>query len=201
MKNWKRNCLTAACALAASFLFLGAFGLVTSWGIWRTRSCKLTGVEFPLHEIYATDLSGRGRDAGFYIRVYRLPADIRARLSGPGYDLSDYPLFSGSELGDFTRIKWKNEFPTNEIETHLASYLRRDDMDIEPGAPHEEDFDVKSDADAIRLARRLLEHPDTWYAAWYKSRKTDDGTIWMPDFYFYVMNLEHRLLFLFAMQT
>ena len=185
-----------AVALAAVAGFL-ALLLWLNWGIWRSTAYRLTGVDFPLRETYRTDISERGREAGFFVVVCQLPDDVVDQLGQRGIKLSRYPMLDGLETGDgYTRVNWTNTFPRNDIEQEVFRHFKREVIVLNRIDPR----DVRSDDDAIRLANSLIRDPNTLYAGWYKD-KSSSGNIWIPHFYFYLLNLEQRTLIMFGLDT
>ena len=165
----------------------------------RSRASDLTGIDFPLHEIYNTDVSGMGREWGFFVRVFELPDNIKELLDKNMVDLKKQPAYrAGLETDHYTRITWTNNFPRNEVEDNIFSYFRKSEANAaSPGLQG-----IKSDEDAINLANVLIEDKGTLYAGWYKyGTKDESGNIWMPHFYFYLMNLEHKTLIMFGLDT
>lgn len=104
------------------FLFIG-IALFFNWGIWRSTSYELMGLECDLKVIYKTDVSTRVRGEGYFITVYQLPDDINAKLTHNNIELSEYPMFSGLEHNGYKRIKWANGFPKNYVERMLFDFF------------------------------------------------------------------------------
>ena len=189
------------------YLTVGLFGLGSltivflyfNWGIWRSKSRELLGVELPLTTVYSTDLSDRGREAGYFVVVYRLPEDTQTRLDEHAIDLSEYPMFSaGFERDNYKRVNWAKGFPRNEIEEHIFNYFKHDVHE----APLPTLEEISDDTQAAYVANDLLQLPETLCGGWYKYGTQDSsGHIWMPHFYFYLMNIEHQTLIMFALDT
>ena len=114
----------------------------------RSRASDLTGIDFPLHEIYNTDVSGMGREWGFFVRVFELPDNIKELLDKNMVDLKKQPAYrAGLETDHYTRITWTNNFPRNEVEDNIFSYFRKSEANAaSPGLQG-----IKSDEDAINL--------------------------------------------------
>jgi hypothetical protein len=184
--------LCAVAFLALAFLYF-------NWGIWRSKSYELLGVELPLETVYRTDLSGRGREAGYFVVVYRLPADTQKQLDAHAIDLAQYPMFcAGFERDDYKRVNWAHGFPRNDIEEHIFNFFKKGTPATEP-PPIEH---IASDNDAELLANYLLHVPQTVCGGWYKDgTRESSGHIWMPHFHFYVMNIERRTLIMFGRDT
>lgn len=192
-----RGCLgVTLCAVA----FLALVFLYFNWGIWRSKSYVLLGVDLPIETVYRTDLSGRqGRDAGYFVVVYQLPADTQEQLEEREIDLAQYPMFrAGFERDGYKRVKWTKDFPRNNIEKHIFSHFRRDAAETEPPRIQH----INSDEDAELLANHLLQSPRTMCGGWYNHKSGYmPGHIWIPSFYFYVMNMERQTLIMFALDT
>ena len=191
-----RGCLTAGLCVAG---FLTIAFLFFNWGIWRSKSYELLGVELPLKTVYRTDVSGRGRDAGYFVVVYLLPEDIQARLDEHAIKLSEYPMFAAAfERDNYKRINWAHGFPRNDIEEHIFGFFK-EDVHETPMPTLER---ISDDSTAACMANHLLQLPKTVCGGWYKyGRRDSSGHIWIPDFYFYVMNIEKRALIMLALST
>jgi len=164
----------------------------------KSMAADLTGVDFPINQIYQTDVSDRGREWGFYIRVFELPDNLTELLDKNGVNLKEHPASkAGLENDHYTRITWTDDFPRNEVEENIFSFFRKSDAAASPGLQG-----IKSDEDAINLANTLIENKETLYAGWYKyGTKDESGNIWMPNFFFYLMNLEQKTLIMFGLDT
>jgi len=175
--------------------FLSIVFLYYNWGLWRPLSYELTGVEFPLEQVYMTDISDRGREAGYYITVYRVPDDIQQRLLGAHIELSEYPIFvAGLERDGYKRINWALGFPRNMIEKHIFQFF---EQDIEGVSVPALEAIVNDDA-AECLANHLLKLPNTYCCGWYKQDTPTDG-ICLGGLFFYVLNLEKSILIKFGL--
>jgi len=200
MKDTKSPRLGLGCMVAALAALLSTVVFMYfNWGFWRSKAYELTGVDFPLDEVYRTDLSGRGRDAGFFVVVYRLPNNIANLLRENDIDLSLYPMFvAGFERDDYRRITWTKDFPRNEVEEEIFRYFAQQDRMSGDGGLD----GINSDEDAIDLANALIQETDTLYGGWHKyGRRYANGDVWIPDFCFYLMNIEGRALIMFWLQT
>lgn len=158
----------------------------------------MTGIDFPLNQFYQSDVSDRVRESGFYIRVFELPENLTERLDKNSVTLKEHPA-SKAGLGSdhYTRITWTDDFPRNEVEEIIFSFFRKSEVAASSGLQG-----IKSDEDAIDLANTLIEDKDTLYAGWCKyGTKDESGNIWMPNFFFYLMNLELKTLIMFGLDT
>jgi len=164
----------------------------------KSMAADLTGVDFPINQIYQTDVSERGREWGFYIRVFELPDIISGLLDKSSVNLKEHPASkAGLENDHYTRITWTDDFPRNDVEENIFSFFRKSQAAASPGLQG-----IKSDEDAINLANVLVENKETLYAGWYKyGTKDESGNIWMPNFFFYLMNLEQKTLIMFGLDT
>lgn len=163
-----------------------------------SRASDLTGIDFPINQIYQTDVSDRGREWGFYIRVFELPDNVTELLDKNSVNMKEHPASKpGLESDHYTRITWTDDFPRNVVEENIFSFFRKSDTAVLSTLQG-----IKSDEDAINLANALIEDRDTLYAGWYKYGTRDEsGNIWMPNFFFYLMNLEQKALIMFGLDT
>jgi len=188
-------------SLLVFFILIVTF-IYHNWGFWRSKTYELTGKEFPLERIYATDISNRGREAGLFIRIYKLPENINSLLSTPNYDLSQYPiLVAGFERDNYTRINWKKKFPTDKIDEYINGMIHSSHEKSDSAILSDDHFKINNDAQAVQLLDYLKGQPDTYYCGWYKDGQEFHGTIFIPHFYFYVINPTQRLLIMFGLDT
>lgn len=183
-----------AILIAIAGLFV--FALICNWGIWRSTSSELTGIEFPVRQVYRTDTSGRGRDVGFFVVVYVLPDDVAQLLEQNRIDLSQHPRFDGLEFDGYTRVNWTRGFPRDAVESEIYRHFQ----DSPPAAvPFQS---INSDHAAEQLANSLLKEPDTLCAGWYKrSRQPGVSDPCIPHFYWYVLNVRLHALIMFGLDT
>ncbi|MEA4862995.1 MAG: hypothetical protein VB042_06770 [Victivallaceae bacterium] len=187
------GCFLAVAIGLAFFIILAVF---FNWGIWRSLPYELTGVEFPIKEVYRTETSDRGRDLGFWVVVYQLPENLQTLINEEKIDLKDYPMFSGLKWDGYTRIKWTHEFPRNDAEKSIYDDII-EDIDL----AHVQTVEmVSDDKSAKALANYLLNQPDTLYGGWYKiiGRKNE---VWIPHYFFYIINIKKQILIMFGMDT
>jgi len=196
----KRSSIKHYVYLAAGMVAVASFVLMS---INKPRASKstaydLTGIDFPINQIYQSDVSERGREWGFYIRVFELPDNIKELLDKNSVNLKEHPASkAGLENDHYTRITWTDDFPRNEVEENIFSFFRKSEAVASSGLQG-----IKSDEDAINFANALVEDNATLYAGWYKyGTKDESGNIWMPNFFFYLMNLEQKTLIMFGLDT
>ncbi len=192
-KGCFKGCLLAGAIVLTFFTALTVF---LNWGIFRSLSYSLTGVEFPTEIVYRTDTSNRGRELGFWVEVYRLPENLQDLLNEKKIDLNDYPMFSGLKWDGYTRVMWTGEFPRNDAEKTIYDSIKKD---IDPThVPTLES--VSDDQSAKDLAGCLLNDRNTLWGGWYKSHKGPDGVM-VSDYFIYILNIEKRTLIMFGRDT
>jgi len=167
-----------------------------NWGIWRSLSYELTGVEFPIKKIYLTDTSNCGREFGFWVEVYQLPEHLQTLLDEKRIELKDYPMFSGLKWDGYTRITWTHEFPGNDAEQSIYDAIRKG---VDP--THMPTVESVSDNESAKeLACHLLKQQGTLCGGWYKNRGQKNEA-WVTDYFFYIINIEKRTLIMFGLNT
>ncbi len=129
--------------------------------------------------------------------MIELLESLTERLDKNSVTLKEHPASkAGLESDHYTRITWTDDFPRNEVEEIIFSFFRKSKVAASSGLQG-----VKSD-DAINLENALIEGKDTLYAGWYKyGTKDESNNIWMPNFFFYLMNLELKTLIIFGLDT
>lgn len=189
-----RNGLLIGLSIIAFFIIIALF---TNWGIWRSLSYELTGIEFPLKIIYRQDTSNRGRELGFWVEVYQLPEHIQALLNEKRINLKEYPMFSGLEMDRYKRITWSHGFPRNDIENCIYVFFKKD-ISKSPMPTVESISNIE---DAKDLANHLLRCPDTLCGGWYKGAKSDEHGVMITRYFFYIINIEKKVLIKFGLDT
>lgn len=186
------------CLLAGiiGFALFSMFVVCMNWGIWRSVSYELTGVEFPIKEIYRTDTSNCGRELGFWVEVYQLPEHLQTLLDEKKIDLKDYPMFSCLKWDGYTRITWTHEFPRNDVEKSIYDSIQKDiDPTHMPTVKN-----ISDDKSAKELASHLLKQHGTLCGGWYRNRG-QKSEVWVTDYFFYIINIEKRTLIMFGLDT
>lgn len=192
-KGCFKGCFLAG---AGGFIVFASLLVFFNWGIFRSISYSLTGVEFPIKGVYRTDTSNCGRELGFWVEVYRLPENLQDLLNEKKIDLKDYPMFSGLKWDGYTRVMWTREFPQNEAEKHIYDSIKKD---IDPThVPMLES--VSDDQSAKDFAGCLLNDRNTLWGGWYKSHKWPGGGM-VSDYFIYILNIEKRTLIMFGRDT
>jgi hypothetical protein len=192
-KKTKKGCLIGLSIFCGFLCFI----FILNWGIWRSTAYSLTGIEFPLKLIYETDTSNCGRDLGFVATVYQLPDDIEKLITKQNINLQAYPMFCGLFFDKYTRYKWHSKFPTDEVEQQVYSTFKTpEDLGhiVKAGQ-------VTKNSEAMLLAGYLLKQPGTLCGGWYKIRGKVENDLWIPDYFFYIMNLKHKVLIKFILDT
>ena len=152
----------------------------------KSRSQELLGVEAQFKTIYRTDTSDRGREAGAYVVVYELPEDTQELLDANKIDLTQYPMPWGDR---FKCMNWAKGSPRNDAEKQIIERIKQDETDTAMPVTKE----IVDDESAELAAIHLLKLPGTMCGGWYREGLTD--------YYYYVLNVEKRMLIMFGLQT